>query len=87
MDYEQSEHNFIVAVEAFSDSFSLCYADVSTGDIFVSSPPREEATLISYLNGLGAREIVVSPSFSNKLLSVIKTNLNIVLSFEDATIN
>lgn len=86
VDYEQSEHNFIVAVEAFSDSFSLCYADVSTGDIFVSSLPREEATLISYLNGLGAREIVVSPSFSNKLLSVIKTNLNIVLSFEDATL-
>ncbi|MDY0214862.1 MAG: DNA mismatch repair protein MutS [Bacilli bacterium] len=83
VDFEDSEHNFIIAVDAHLEGFKVSYADVSTGDIFVSSLPREDATLVNYISGLNAREIVVSPTFSNKLLGVIKTNLNIVISFED----
>lgn len=83
VDFEDSEHNFIVAVDALLEGFKVSYADVSTGDIFVLSLPREDSTLVNYLSGLNAREIVVSPAFSNKLLGTIKTNLNIVISFED----
>ncbi len=83
VDFEDSEHNFIVAVDALLEGFKVSYADVSTGDIFVSSLPREDTTLVNYLSGLNAREIVVSPRFSDKLLGTIKTNLNIVISFED----
>ena len=83
VDFEDSEHNFIVAVDAYIDKFTVCYGDVSTGDIYVTSLPREEATLINYLGGLSAKEIVVDSVFSNKLLGAIKTNLNIVISFEN----
>ncbi len=85
VDFEDSEHNFIVAIDALLNSFKVSYADVSTGDIFVASLAREDAILVNYLSGLNAREIVVSPTFSNKLLGTIKTNLNIVISFEDNT--
>lgn len=83
IDFEDSEHNFIVAVDALADAFKVSYGDVSTGDIYVTSLPREEATLINYLGGLSAKELVVNATFSNKLLGAIKTNLNIVISFEN----
>lgn len=83
VDYDQAENNFIVAVDSELDAFRVSYADVSTGDIYVTSLLRDEATLVNYLSGLNAREIVVSPTFSNKLLGVVKTNLNLVISFEE----
>lgn len=66
VDFEDSEHNFIVAVDALADAFKVSYGDVSTGDIYVTSLPREEATLINYLGGLSAKELVVNATFSNK---------------------
>jgi len=85
VDFEDTENNFITAVDAYADAFTVSYADVSTGDIFVTTLPREETSLVSYLNGLNTREIVVSPQFSDKLLGVIKTNINLVISFEENT--
>lgn len=83
VDYELAENNFIVAIDSELEAFKVSYADVSTGDIFVVTLPREETTLVNYLSGLNSREVVVSPTFSNKLLGVVKTNLNIVISFEE----
>ncbi|MBR1749217.1 MAG: DNA mismatch repair protein MutS, partial [Bacilli bacterium] len=56
-----SEHDnhYIASVMDYSYLYSLCYADISTGDIFVYNIEHKEETLINTILKLGILEIVV----------------------------
>lgn len=83
VDYEDSDHNYISAISENEIAYFVSYADVLTGDIFVTTINHEQSELISVLHGLNTKEIVVSTTFNDKLLGYLKANLNIVVSFED----
>lgn len=76
------ENNYLVAIGEYKRKYLLCYADVSTGECY--------ATLVGSINmianeilSLHAKEIIVSSSFPSELLSQLKNNYQVVISYMD----
>ncbi len=87
VDFAAADHNYIAAIDEHAHGFELSYADVSTGDLHVTSLVRDEGVLINFLSGILTREIVIQSTFDNKLLSAIKSNINVVISFENELVS
>ena len=78
-----SEHDnhYIASVMDYSYLYSLCYADISTGDIFVCNIEHKEETLINTILKLGILEIVVQNQESIELISKLKGSYGIEVSY------
>lgn len=83
VDFAATDHNYIVAIDEQVTGFIVSYADVSTGDLHVTILPRDEINLVNFLKGILTKEIVVKSDFNTTLLGLIKSNLEIVISFEN----
>ena len=83
IDFEETHNNFIVAIDETLVDYAICYADVSTGDISVIRLDKSTNSLANFISNLGAKEIVVSPMFDQKLCKKLETAFNLVTSFED----
>lgn len=83
VDFAATDHNYIVAIDQQITGYVVSYADVSTGDLHVTTLPIDETNLVNFLKGILTKEIVVKSTFSSKLLALIKSNLDILVSFEN----
>lgn len=83
IDFEETHNNFIVAIDETLVDYAICYADVSTGDISVIRLDKSTNSLANFISNLGAKEIVVSTMFDQKLCKKLETAFNLVTSFED----
>ena len=68
------EHNYIASVLDFKHSFVLTYADISTGDLFVSSIVHDIDVLLNELLNLQIKELIISDTidleFENKIENI-----------------
>ncbi len=79
----EKDFNFIASVTDNKYIYSLCYADILTGKIFVKLISYDEVKLISELVNLNIKELVVNSSFDIELSHTLKTNYNIYVSTYD----
>ena len=77
----EKENNFLVALDQNKDEFLLSYADVSTGEIYLTSIPTFEI-LVNEILSLHSREVIVSEGFDKNVLKILKENYQIVISYE-----
>ena len=78
----EKENNFLVAVDEIEDKYLLAYADVSTGQIFLTNVSNEDS-LGNEIISLHAREVIVSSTSKINVLNTLKENYQIVISYED----
>lgn len=68
------EHNYIASVLDFKHSYVLTYADISTGDLFVSSIVHDINVLLNELLNLQIKELIIIDSidleFENKIENI-----------------
>jgi DNA mismatch repair protein MutS len=83
IDIDEENNNFIIAIDEGENDYNLAYADISTGEINVTRVEKDTLSLSSFITNLGAKEIVVRNDFPDKILSNLKTAMNIVVSYED----
>lgn len=83
IDFDETHNNYIVAIDETLVDYAICYADVSTGDIYVIRLDKASSSLANFIANLGAKEIVVSSMFDPKLSKKIEQAYNIVISYED----
>ena len=80
----EKDNNFIAVIDYFKREYILCYADITTGEGYVTSFKSFEILLNEVL-GLHIKEVIVNSRFNNKKLNdFIKTN-SIAFSICDNT--
>lgn len=83
MDLAGTENNYIVAVDETDFCFVISYADLSTGEVSVMNVERDITALLSELDNLSTREIVIKTGFSPEVLSQVTSVRNLLVSHED----
>lgn len=80
----EKENNFLAAIYEHSDHFSLAYADVSTGQMYLTSV-EDEDSLANEILSLHAKELICVSSLKLKALNTLHDNYQIVISRMDDT--
>lgn len=80
----EKENNFLAAIYDHSDHFSLAYADVSTGQMYLTSV-EDEDSLANEILSLHAKELICVSSLKLKALNTLHDNYQIVISRMDDT--
>lgn len=80
----EKENNFIISVAAFSNTYALAYSDLSTGENYAMSLPKDGQMLIGELISLGCKEIVIGEEIDLKLFDNLRALKQIVLSYEES---
>ena len=75
----EKENNFLAAIFESSDHFTLAYADVSTGQMYLTSISDEEA-LANEILSLHAKEVICLSALKLKILNTLHDNYQIVIS-------
>lgn len=83
MNLADSDNNYIVAVDETDLNYVIAYADLSTGETNVMNVEHDWTSLISELDNLLTREIVVSSNFSKETLEEITNKRKILVSYEE----
>ena len=83
MDLASDDNNYIVAVDVTDLNYVLAFADISTGEVSVMNVERDLTSLISELDNLLTREIIVSTSFPSAVLDELITKRKLLVSYED----
>lgn len=80
-----NEHNnhYIASILDFSYIYTLCYADISTGSIYVSILPHQKDKLLSTILNLNILEVVIKRDLDYELQASLKGNYGIEMSFDD----
>ena len=78
----ERENNFLVSISEGKNDFVLTYADVSTGEIYVTSSPTLDI-LANEIVSLHAREVIAKRDFNPQILNTLRRNFQIVISYED----
>lgn len=77
------DNNYIGALLDEETSYIISYADLSTGELYVSNISHNEEDILSELVDLDCKELVVSTSLNANLISYLKENTNICLSYSN----
>lgn len=77
----EKENNFLVSIEKSGIEYGLCYADLSTGEMYALKV--DEVELISKLITLDVKELVVDENFDQTPLLPLKEMRQMIISFEN----
>lgn len=83
IDVANDDNNYIVAVDETDLNYVMAYADLSTGEIYTMNVEHDFTSLVSELDNLQTREIIIKSSFNKDTLNSIVNKRKILLSFED----
>ena len=80
----EKENNFLAAIYEIDARYTLAYADVSTGQMYLTTIEDEEA-LANEILSLHAKEVICLSSLKLKILNTLHDNYQIVISRCDDT--
>lgn len=80
----EKENNFLAAIYETDARYTLAYADVSTGQMYLTTIEDEEA-LVNEILSLHAKEVICLSSLKLKILNTLHDNYQIVISRCDDT--
>ncbi len=79
----EKENNYIGAVIDFDYSYCLVYADITTGEINITTLPHNNTKLVSEVISIGIKELVINSNFNKEIYNILKNNFKIVVSLFD----
>jgi DNA mismatch repair protein MutS len=89
-DYElldEHSESLIASLIEFNDIFILTTLDISTGKLSSIKLDKNYENLISEINNLGIKEIVMMENLNSELIDLLRNNYNIDLDFSDSLID
>lgn len=81
LDLKTSDNNFIASLEQGFQAVSLCYADLSTGELFVQNLPKDDREVLSKLLALDVKELVLPTDYPAPFIQTLKENTGICVSY------
>lgn len=79
----ETDYNYIGAIIDYKHSYVICYADISTGDIYVETIPYIKEKLLNEILYLNLKEIIIPTEFNIELISTIENIYNINVTYDD----
>jgi DNA mismatch repair protein MutS len=76
-----SDNNYLAALMDFKFVYALAFADLSTGEIDVMNVPHSNEEVLSQLVNYGAKECILSTSLDAALVTAIKENTKICVTY------
>lgn len=83
LELKEDSNNFIGALIEADFSYILAYADLSTGEQYVTNLDHDYRTVLAMLSSLSIREVVVSTTFDAGLIAFLKEHLHAVFSYNN----
>ena len=83
LELKDDTNNFIGALTEFDFSYILAFADLSTGEQYVTNIDHDYRSVLAMLSSLGIKEVVVSTSFDAGLINFLKEHLHVVFSYNN----
>ena len=80
---DESEFNYIGNIMDFDDNYGICYTDITTGIIYVSMLKHNNMNLVSEIVSLGLKEVVVNEKIDNTIISTLKNQFKISITFNE----
>ena len=80
---DESEFNYIGNIMDFNDTYIVCYTDITTGVIYVESINHNSVNLVSEIVSLGLKEVVVSDTFDKNVISTLKNQFKISVTYSN----
>ena len=80
---DESEFNYIGNIMDFNDIYIVCYTDITTGVINVMCINHNNMNLVSEIVSLGLKEIVVSDTFDKNIVSTLKNQFKISVTYSN----
>ena len=80
---DESEFNYIGNIMDFNDIYGICYTDITTGVIYVTSINHSNVKLVSEVVSLGLKEVVVSDTFDKSIISTLKNQFKISVTYSN----
>ncbi|MET3682212.1 DNA mismatch repair protein MutS [Alkalibacillus flavidus] len=82
---DEAENNFISSITPTDNGYVIAYADLSTGESFISQLEAPIKDVISELYNRPIKEIVLPEAFPEDDKALLAAYLNVTLSFEEET--
>lgn len=79
----ENENNYIGNIVDFGHAYVVSYADVSTGEMGAFIVEHNISKVVSEVVSLGIKEIVGSEKLDKKIISLLKNQFKIAISFYD----
>ena len=77
------ENNYIGSIIDFNHVYILSYADITTGEIYVTKIIHDSLKLINEVVSIGIKEIIINSNFDKEILYLLKNNYKITVSISD----
>lgn len=82
---DEKSNNFICSVSESVDRYLLAYSDLSTGQNFIVTMPKEVELLFSEIMNLNARELIIGSEFHQSILKPYLDTYELTISVHDDT--
>ncbi len=83
IDMKAKDNNYIGCLDETDNYYIFSYADVSTGEMYVENIEKDLDLVMSEIENLGIKEVVVSTSFDAKALMQMKSKKGTLISYEN----
>ena len=83
----EHDFNFIASITDNFINYIFSYADLLSGKVYACYLSHDKNKLISYINNLNIKEVVVNSSFDKEILFELKNNYNVFISINDNTLD
>ena len=78
---DENENNYIASIYDFNHAYGISYADMSTGEFNVYLIEHDKLKLVNELLNLGVNEIVLNENIDKIIVSILKNQYHLQLSF------
>ena len=79
----EKDNNYIGSLIDFDHAYGISYADVSTGQIYVTLVEHNVSLAVSEIVSIGIKELVVASNMDSTITSLLKNQFKIVVSVND----
>ena len=80
-----NDFNYIANIVDFKHAYGVSYADVSTGQIYVELLNHNSVNVISEINNLGIKEVIVNSKVDNNIINILKNQFHLTITVTDET--
>lgn len=83
IDFTTENNNYLTSLIDNGFNYSLAYADITTGELFTLNLEKDFATLLSYLDSLETKELVLDFASTEELRQKLRLHRHLLLSHEN----
>jgi len=81
------ENNYVGNIIDFGHCYVICYADISTGEMYVKMTPHSKSGVVSEVISLNIKEIILTDKVDKGVLSILKNQFHLTVTVSDNVVD